>query len=608
MSRTKPRPAAGSEQSPQAAEGAEPIAGEDAEAPVPERPALAPGVELSGRLQLAGFAKSRVWVSSNTNDFAETATSSHLHADLGPFSIHASVGTQLEVAFVVCVIRVLLVVPVSVLPARIVSSVQAGVRTRIFDAYTRSSWRVQSSDREGQLQETMTNQVMQATAAAMMMTNLIIAVIMFAVLTFSAFALNVLAAVVVLAVSFSGFAILAPMRRGLRFRAGELSEAQVNYAGGIAEAVSVAQETHVFGAAAAQRRRLDVFVQRSRELTYRVQLVMKLAPGIYQTMIYLLLVGGLAALYAVGRGHAGSLGGVVLLMVRAASTGQVIQSAYQSLVQALPFIERTQKAEERYRADAPRDGSLPLPRIESLAFERVSFAYREGVPVLQDISFAVAGNETIGIVGPSGAGKSTLVQLLLRLREPEEGRYLINSTPTEEFTRRGWQARVSYVPQEPRLIHASVADNIRFFRDLDAHAVERAARLARIHDDIMSWRDGYDTIVGPRADAVSGGQQQRICVARALAGSPEVLVLDEPTSALDPQSERAISASLRSLRHDLTLFIVAHRMSTLDMCDRVMVIVDGRLVAFDTKALLESENSYYRVASTLAGTSGGAPA
>ena len=124
----------------------------------------------------------------------------------------------------------------------------------------------------------------------------------------------------------------------------------------------------------------------------------------------------------------------------------------------------------------------------------------------------------------------------------------------------------------------------------------------------MSWRDGYDTIVGPRADAVSGGQQQRICVARALAGSPEVLVLDEPTSALDPQSERAISASLRSLRHDLTLFIVAHRMSTLDMCDRVMVIVDGRLVAFDTKALLESENSYYRVASTLAGTSGGAPA
>jgi ATP-binding cassette, subfamily B, bacterial len=556
---------------------------------------------------LAGFSEAATLALIAQLAFGVVKGGSHLHANIGPFSIHAPVRTLLEVAFVVCVIRVLLVVPVSVLPARIVTSVQSGLRTRIFDAYTRSSWKVQSSDREGQLQETMTNQVMQATAAAMWMTNLITAAIMFAVLTASAFALNLLAAAVVLGVSFSGFAILAPMRRRLRSRAGELSEAQVNYAGGIAEAVSVAQETHVFGAGAAQRRRLDVFVQRSRELTYRVQLVMKLAPGIYQTMIYLLLVGGIAGLYAIGRGHAGSLGGVVLLMVRAGSTGQTVQSAYQGLVQALPFIERTQKAEERYRADTRRDGNLPLPRIETLAFERVSFAYREGVPALQDISFAVAGNEAIGIVGPSGAGKSTLVQLLLRLREPEEGRYLINGTRAEEFARREWQARVSYVPQEPRLIHASVTDNIRFFRDLDAQAIERAARLARIHDDIMSWRQGYDTVVGPRADAVSGGQQQRICLARALAGSPEVLVLDEPTSALDPQSEKAISASLTSLRHELTLFIVAHRMSTLDICDRVMVIVDGRLVAFETKALLEAENSYYGAASALAGTSGGAP-
>ncbi len=123
---------------------------------------------------------------------------------------------------------------------------------------------------------------------------------------------------------------------------------------------------------------------------------------------------------------------------------------------------------------------------------------------------------------------------------------------------------------------------MRFFRDIDDEAIERACRLARIHDDVVSWREGYETIVGPRADAVSGGQQQRICLARSIAGDPDVLVLDEPTSALDPRSEALIQESLVSLKHRLTLFIVAHRMSTLTICDRVMVVLDGKLDAFET--------------------------
>ena len=114
----------------------------------------------------------------------------------------------------------------------------------------------------------------------------------------------------------------------------------------------------------------------------------------------------------------------------------------------------------------------------------------------------------------------------------------------------------------------------------------------------MSW-GGYDAVVGPRADAVSGGQQQRICLARALASRPSMLVLDEPTSALDPQSEALIAESLHTIRKDLTLFIVAHRMSTLEMCDRVMVIVGGRLVGFDTRGELRRSNEYFRHASNL---------
>jgi ABC-type multidrug transport system fused ATPase/permease subunit len=356
----------------------------------------------------------------------------------------------------------------------------------------------------------------------------------------------------------------------------------------------------VFGVTAAQRSQIDRLVAAVQNLYFRTQLFARLVEGIYQSLMYLIIVAGLVGLYAMGTAHVASLGAVVLLLVRAGTYGQQAQGAYQSVRQALPYVERLQEAGGRYDASRQVAGGLELARMGTLAFECVSYAYEAGRTVLSNVSFEVAGGEAIGIVGPSGAGKSTLVQILLRLRAPGSGCYLVNGDPAEQFAREDWHRRVAYVPQEPRLLHASVAENIRFLRDLDDAAVRRAARLAGIHEDVIKWSDGYDTIVGPRADAVSGGQQQRICLARALAAQPQVLVLDEPTSALDPHSERLIQDSLETLKGELTLFVVAHRMSTLQMCGRVMVIVDGRLQAFDTVDRLQLESSYYRSASALA--------
>ena len=229
-----------------------------------------------------------------------------------------------------------------------------------------------------------------------------------------------------------------------------------------------------------------------------------------------------------------------------------MQGAYQGLQQSLPYIERLQETERRYAQSAPMEGAVSLPAVDTLAFEDVCYAYTPGRPVLSDVGFTVRAGEAIGVVGPSGAGKSTLVQILLQLRTPDSGRYLINGIDVQRFSRADWHRVVAYVPQEPRLLHASVADNVRFFRDLDDEAVQRACRLARIHEDVMSWSHGYDTLVGPRADAVSGGQQQRICLARALVARPQILVLDEPTSALDPHSETLIQESLTALKSGLT--------------------------------------------------------
>ena len=554
---------------------------------------------ISGFVEAATLAMVAELAVSITGGSHGAARASH-NPVLSLVGVDLSVGHQILIAFGLSIVRLLLQIPLSTLPARIAADVMARLRVELYDAFSRASWTVQSQGSEGSLQEIMTNQVSQAVSGVTGATGLIASTLQFIVLMIAAFYLSAVAAVAVGAMTIVLFGLLRPLRkRGGRY-ATALSVAQVQYAGVLAENNRLAEETQVFGAGAAQRSRIGVSIGRARHWFFRAQVLSRLVANVYQSLIYLLLVGGLWVLHLIGGSHTASLTGVVLLLLRAGMSGQVIQGNYQTLVQSIPFIERAQTTLTNLRTSAEPDGGTPLPAVETVRFERVSFGYRAARPVLSEIQFSVNAGEAIGIVGPSGAGKSTLVQLLLRLRPPVDGRYLINDAPAESFSRADWYDRVSYVPQEPRLLHASVADNIRFFRELADERIEHAARLARIHDDIVSWPAGYGEIVGPRADAVSGGQQQRICLARALAGEPDVLILDEPTSALDPESEAFISASLKVVRSELTLFIVAHRMSTLEMCDRVMVIVDGRLAGFDTKAALQRDNIYYRHASQLA--------
>jgi len=533
-------------------------------------------------------------------EVALTFGTKRTHVHVGPLHVSATVETLIAVALALSVLRLILQIPISIMPARIASDVQARLRTSLFHAFTGASWEVQSRDREGQLQDTMTSQTMQATGGAVGATSLITNSFNFIALLITAFFLNAEAATAILVAGVLMFLLLRPLRAiGIR-RARALSKAQVGYASGINEAVRLAEETQVFGVAPAQRRRIDMLVQRSRRLFFETQLITKIVPNLFQSLVLILLVVGLAVLHSSGVHRIAGLGAIIIILLRSARSGQQGWATYQSLSQTLPFIERTQEAERRYAQSSPPAGTVALQTVRTLAFEDVSYAYRQDSPVLSEISFEVKRGEVVGIIGPTGAGKSTLIQILLQLRRPRDGRYLVNGVPAEQIMRDDWRTHVVYVPQEPRLLHASVIENIKFERELDDGAVEQAARLAHIHEEIMQWPKGYDTIVGPRADAVSGGQKQRICLARALVADPEVLVLDEPTSALDPNSEALIQESLRGIKHELTLFIIAHRMSTLDICDRVMVIKDGQLVAFDTIDFLREHNSYYRSASAFA--------
>jgi ABC-type multidrug transport system fused ATPase/permease subunit len=549
-------------------------------------------VALTITALLTGICEASILAILATTASALVEGKSSIELDLGPLILHTEIGSILAIAFALSVARVGLGVAQSYFPPRVTGEVQAQLRRKLLSSFLGAAWSVQSQDREGHLQEIVTNQVNQASQAPAAATGLVGSVLTFIILVLTAFLLSPIAVLIVLLMSSVLFAILHPLRARGRTEAQALSESQMEFASAVGETNRMAEEARVFGATKAQEKTVGRYIDNGRDLFIRSQTILRLAPKIYQSVLYLFMVIGLLLIWLAGTSNISSLGAVVLLLIRAGTYGQEIQGGYQVVHQTMPFVGRVLDKANLYALSAPPPGTAPLPEVSSLSFEDVSFGYRRDVSVLSGFNFEVSAGETIGIVGPSGAGKSSTVQILLRLREPTDGRYLVNGLPAAEYFTEDWHARVAYVPQEPHLIHASVADNIRFYRDIDEAQVRRAALLAHVHSEIEGWPNGYQTIVGPRADAVSGGQQQRICLARALAASPDILILDEPTSALDPQSEQLVKQSLAGLKQDLTLFVIAHGPALLDICDRLMVIVNGRLEAFGPTASLLRERSY----------------
>ncbi len=213
-----------------------------------------------------------------------------------------------------------------------------------------------------------------------------------------------------------------------------------------------------------------------------------------------------------------------------------------------------------------------------IAWRDVSFRYRADTPVLNDIDVAVAAGSKIAIVGPTGAGKSTLLGLLPRFFDPSSGAVTIDGVDIREYTLNSLRSQIAMVLQPPLLFPLSVADNIAYGRPgANRDAIESAARLARIHDTVARMPERYETLLGEGGVALSEGEKQRITIARALLRDAPILILDEPTSALDVETEALVMQAIETLMEGRTTFIIAHRLSTVRRCDRILVLRDGMI-------------------------------
>jgi ATP-binding cassette, subfamily B, bacterial HlyB/CyaB len=225
-------------------------------------------------------------------------------------------------------------------------------------------------------------------------------------------------------------------------------------------------------------------------------------------------------------------------------------------------------------------GRAALPAIRGdIAFEHVTFRYRiDGAEVLHDVSFSVPAGQVVGIVGPSGSGKSTLAKLIQRPYVPESGRVLVDGVDLAMVDISWLRRQMGIVLQENILFNRSVRDNIALPDPaMPMERVIAAATLAGAHDFILELPEGYDTVVGERGSSLSGGQRQRIAIARALISDPRILIFDEATSSLDYESERIIQQNMQQIAKGRTVFIIAHRLSTVRGTDRIITIDRGRL-------------------------------
>lgn len=517
---------------------------------------------------------------------------------LGPYmGITLNITSAIWVGIVALLLRLLLSLSSIWISALLAADVTVGQRDRLAASFLHASWKVQSAEPPGRLQELLTSSVGRVTLTAQAFASALTSALSLIAFLVTSLALDVTRTIAATAVLFAIGVTLLPLRRLIRHLSAKWTQADVDFASTVSELGSLGLPMQTTGVR-------DKFIVEIQRRTRLATLTQRRAQtwNAFQSQFYLSLAYG-AILFGVALATGNSIdsmatiGAVMLLMLRSLTYGQTLTSALATIAAYSPFVRQVQDANQMYLSHPAATGHGHPNRATPIIARDISFNYPNGRTALENISFTLEPNEIVGVIGPSGAGKSTIAQLLLGLREPTTGDIQVSGQDLSTIDRTWWAKNTSFVPQNPLLITGSVSENIEFFRDgIDATELRRVASAANLLAEIDALPEGFATHLGPRGSRLSGGQQQRLSIARALVGQPSLLVMDEPTSALDTDSENLVRESLERLRGQATILVIAHRMSTISVCDKVLVIENGKLTAQGNLTHLEKTSPFYQSA------------
>ena len=394
--------------------------------------------------------------------------------------------------------------------------------------------------------------------------------------------------------------LLAWIGHKMRKRSGQAQERMGELTGIVQETVTGARVVKAFGMEAAEQRRFDAMNQAYfRSFVHLRRVSAAAAPvseyAVVLVAVIMLWLGG-REIFVTHTLEAQTFVMFIVALLATISPIKTLSEVNNNVQQGVAAAGRVFEVMDHTPEIADREGARPLaPFRSAVRYEHVSFSYEPDRPVLRDVSFEMRRGEVVALVGSSGAGKSTAMDLLARFYDPGAGRLTFDGVDLRDATVASLRAQLGIVTQETILFHDTVHNNIVYGSPrASAPEVREAARSAHALEFIERLPLGFDTVIGERGAKLSGGERQRLAIARALLRNPPILLLDEATSSLDTESERLVQDALERLMRERTVLVIAHRLSTVQHADRILVMDRGAIVATGTHAELLDRDGVYR--------------
>lgn len=472
----------------------------------------------------------------------------------------------------------LLAVPLSYLQAKLCARAVVRARRAIIQAFLNTSAAYRSQKREGFLQQLVGEYTQHLSSTVHNFTGMCVAAASLATLMLIPLVISPKSALASFGAVAVCFLLVGPLSEWMRRWSLDRSEINREMSSKASQMARLADEITAFHVEAQVTRQLDTRIDDSAAALLHLRFTDALLPILFQFGTFAIVILLIAVLQFVDPGHHPDFAVLALLMFRLIGYARQLLGAIQNGSKVAPYVERIEAEVAALTQNARPQGSMHDVSFEGLNLRDVSFAYGNGRTVLESVSFDIPKGQAVGIVGASGGGKSSLCFILQGVRLPTSGTITTGGTSIHDIAPDRWWGMTAIVPQDTKLIAGSVADNIRFYREDHSMAeIVAAAKDAHIHDEIMNLPKGYDTLIGPGGRGFSGGQRQRLIIARALLGKPQFFILDEPSSALDRRSEALVAETLAALKGDVTIVIVSHRPAALSLCDTVWKLENGRM-------------------------------